>query len=95
MSIPIIVRRLLNLLGIVEFKMVRLRGGRKEPIWIDTWLTSNEAADPFSTQPCGPQAGWLSFPRCSLDRWDPALEPSPGCAVIITTIPKGTKATLE
>jgi len=34
--------------------MGRLRGGRKEHIWIDTRLTSNEAADPFSTQPSGP-----------------------------------------
>src|SRR5580692_2314158 len=35
--------------------MGRLRGGRKEHIWIDTRLTSNAAAGPFSTQPSGPR----------------------------------------
>ena len=50
-----LVHRLLNPSGSVVFKMGRLRGGRKEHIWIDTRLTSNEAADPFSTQPSGPR----------------------------------------
>ena len=31
-----LVHRLLNPLGSVAFKMGRLRGGRKEHIWIDT-----------------------------------------------------------
>ena len=31
-----LVHRLLNPLGFVVFKMGRLRGGRKEHIWIDT-----------------------------------------------------------
>ena len=32
----VLVHRLLNPLGSVAFKMGRLRGGRKEHIWIDT-----------------------------------------------------------
>ena len=36
MSVGALVHRLLNPLGFVAFKMGRLRGGRKEHIWIDT-----------------------------------------------------------
>src|ERR1700729_3021147 len=52
-SLRPLVYRLLNPLSFVAFKMGRLQGARKEHIKIDTGLTSNEAADPFSTQPFG------------------------------------------
>ena len=35
-DLDLLVHRLLNPLGFVVFKMGRLRGGRKEHIWIDT-----------------------------------------------------------
>ncbi len=55
-SVVVLVHQVSDWCSGVAIKMGRRQGARKEHIWIDTWLRSNAAADPFSSQPSGLRA---------------------------------------